>query len=325
MSLRVAYVGNYRHPWCTEVHIADDLARLGVAVDRIQEEPSATTPQEVQQLRARLLADLPDLVLFTRTWGLHESATQLWRDLEAEGCQTASYHLDLYLGLPRGDTRLLRRDPFWTTGTVFTPDGDPNSAATFERLGVNHVWMPPAICSAELGLGTPRPDLYPHEIVFVGSERYHPEWAWRRELLAWLRATYGERFMRYGGDIPGGPIRGRRLADLYATARVVVGDSLALPGHTHYWSDRYPETIGRGGVLVAPHVPGIDDWHGGDFRPYEPGDFDSLRAHIDDVLTETWFAEDRWDLVSSCSARNTYQHRMTSMLDLLGLRELVVA
>ena len=139
---------------------------------------------------------------------------------------------------------------------MFTPDGDPASEAWFAEQGINHVYVPPAVVSDECTVGNYRPEL-DHDVIFVGSKHYHPEWPHRGELLAWLEATYGDRFKRYGGDVQ--VMRGQDLNDLYASAKVVVGDSLCLPGHTRYWSDRYYETVGRGGFLIAPCVPGIEE------------------------------------------------------------------
>ncbi len=224
----------------------------------------------MREVRVWCQTNKPDLLMFTRTRGLPD-ATALWRQVESWGTKTCSYHLDLYVGLQREAG--IEDDPFWTTQYVFTPDGDPRSAEFFAAHGINHIWSPPAVVSDECVPGKWN-DKYDFDVVFVGSEGYHPEWPWRPQLIDFLRHTYGDRFRRFGGDCPGGPTRGLALNDLYATARVVVGDSLCLPGHTNYFTDRYFETVGRGGFLVAPWVPGIEDF-------LTPGDPDRYAGHFD--------------------------------------------
>lgn len=282
--MRVLYIGNYTSPWCTEVHLAREMVGLGHDVTCYQEPPGGgdqTTLADVERY-----AEGHDLVMWTRTWGLPLEATGLWRRLEARGIATASYHLDLYVGLAR--QRKVDRDPFWTTGVVFTPDGDPASADWFARHGINHVYIPPAVVSDECEPGTYRESL-DHDVVFVGSKHYHPEWTHRPALLDWLASTYGDRFKRYGGDVQ--VMRGQDLNDLYASAKVVVGDSLCLPGHVNYWSDRYYETVGRGGFLIAPAVPGIEEHFTDDehLALYDFWDFDELgrtiQHYLDDPIT----------------------------------------
>lgn len=308
------YIGNYQFPWCTEVHIARDLEALGHTVVRFQEPPGGgdlSTLEAIEQAAAGA-----DVVLWTRTWGLPPETTAMWRRIEARGVATASYHLDLYVGLER--QAKVACDPFWTTGTVFTPDGDPESARWFHREKINHVWMPPAVVSDECVPGIDRPELQ-HDVVFVGSKHYHPEWRHRPALLRWLKETYGDGFRRYGGDAR--IMRGQDLNDLYASAKVVVGDSLCLPGHTNYWSDRICETLGRGGFLIHPRVPGIEEQFtdGEHVVLYDFWDFDGLRELIDDYLQ---LPDERERIAKAgqahVAANHTYQHRLASALQHLA-------
>lgn len=226
--MKLAYVGNFRYAHCTEVHLARTLETLGWEVVRLQED--AHIPASIER---EAIDHEVDLVLYTRTWGQPPSLTDVWRRLEARGVVTASYHLDLYFGLQREAT--LENDPFWTTQHVFTPDGDLTSASRFVSMGINHHWSPPAVVHDECvpGLVQPR---FQHPVVFVGSgERYHREWPWRGQLLAWLRRCYPQdAFVRYGNENL--VVRDRDLNDLYASVGVAVGDSLC-PGYTkpNYW------------------------------------------------------------------------------------------
>lgn len=315
--MNIVYVGNFKHPWCTEVHIAADLERLGHWVVR-EQEPAQHDPEFLAKLDTTCAAYDVRLLLYTRTWGkLGPDATALWRKLERCGTTTASYHLDLYVGLQRAAS--IDADPFWTTQHVFTPDGDPTSEAFFAAAGINHHWSPPAVVSDACVPGNYDPR-FDYDVVFVGSESYHPEWPWRPALIDGLRKRYGDRFRRFGGDLPGGPVREQALNDLYASAQVVVGDTLALPGHTHYWSDRYPETMGRGGFLLAPWVEGMTYKAEVEFGRYNTGDIDDVCKRVDSWLDDpiaraliAWNGQDR------VRDEDTYRHRLSVALDTMGL------
>lgn len=323
----VLYIGNFKHPWCTEVHLARDLRNLGCAVVEMQEPDN--TQDKAAFLRAveeRYSAGAIDIVMFTRTWGLPPEATDLWRRLEARGIVTCSYHLDLYVGLQREEG--IERDPFWTTQYVFTPDGDPRSAEFFKARGINHHWLSPAVVSDACVPGVFE-ERFDYDVVFVGSEHYHPEWPWRPQLINHLRKTYGNRFRRFAGDMPGGPIREQALNNLYATAKVVVGDSLALPGHTNYWTDRYFETIGRGGFLVGPRVPGLEafltdgkHYIGYDHPSVELPVTEALARVADKInmaLSNSYMRHDIKSMGQQHVARHhTYRHRLHEALKVMG-------
>lgn len=258
--LSIALLGNFLSPWCSEVHFKRDLEALGHKVTEFQEPIRGS-----QRLQRELLADLerwcvtnkPDLLLYTRTREMPPIATTVWRRIERHGTITASYHLDLYIGLDRA--RTIARDPFWATQHVFTADGDPKSAEEFRRRRIRHHWSSPAIVSDECVVGKKRRE-YAYDVVFVGSAGYHQEWPWRGQLTKYLKDRYGEKFRHFGNNALEGQTRGMDLNDLYASAKVVVGDSLHLPGHINYWSDRYFETIGRGGFLIGPNIPGLENF-----------------------------------------------------------------
>jgi hypothetical protein len=184
----IIYVGNFRHDFCTESHIARTLEALQHVVIYVQEDE--TTPDQLTQL---LAAGGFELFLFTRTWGhtVDESHLELLRKL---GVPSVSYHLDLYAPLKRSVG--LETDSFWRTDYVFTPDGDPRSAELFAAKGINHHFMWPAVYGPEAYLL----DLpVVHDVIFVGSWRgYHPEWPYREQLVQWLNKSYGRRFEVWG-------------------------------------------------------------------------------------------------------------------------------
>jgi hypothetical protein len=161
--------------------------------------------------------------------------------------------------------------------------------------------------------------------VFVGSYPYpHPEWPYRDELINWLQRTYGSRFKRYGPVAE--TVRNEALNDLYASAGVVVGDSVCL-GMTHrnYWSDRLTETLGRGGVLIWPNIPGCLKYmglrNGVHLLSYGFGDFDWLRILIDGCLADPVSARRMANFGQQhIRAKHTYTHRMRALLETVGLK-----
>lgn len=304
--MRLLYVAPFEHAWGTEEHVARAFEALGHEVTRVNE------------CSERLFDEVMDactdarVMLYTKGYGLPPTWAKVWQEIEARGCQTASHHLDLYVGLKR--QAQIYTDPFWKTGTVFTADGGHQEF--FASHQINHQWLPPAVSHEGTYEGQWRAE-YDHDVVFVGSGSYHREWPWRQTLIRALTRMYGPRFKHYDHHPP---IRGNDLNDLYATARVVVGDSLALPGHRNYFSDRYFETVGRGGFLLAPNVPGIEDFftNGEHLALYDIGDIDGLIAKID------WYLErDTRRIAAAGQAHvrkhHTYIQRAEQMLSILGL------
>ena len=278
----IAYVGNYNAAHTTENHIAATLELLGHTVKRLQED--AVTPVE---LTKQIQNEDWDLFLFTRTWGDLVTLDHLAL-LRERKIPSASYHLDLYIGLKREDG--LDNDPFWRTDYVFTPDGDPASAEVFKAKGINHFYMKPGVFEDECYL---RFEVAKYDVLFVGTggdpdhpRQYgHPEWGYRGQLIKWLRETYKDRFSKFGDPDP--TIRNAELNQLYASSKVVVGDSLCLNfTKPYYWSDRAYETLGRGGFLIHPFITGMDEEFkdGENIVFYEYNNWDQLKEKIDYYL-----------------------------------------
>lgn len=313
-GLRVSYLGNFSVPYCTEVHVAASLEAIGVEVDRIQE------GQPVADVTSRVVDALPDLFLWTQTLSLAEQGgtnedrhvmVSMIRDSQTP---SAGFHLDRWWGLSREGQ--VADQAFFRLDHVFTADGGHD--ADWREAGVNHHWLPPGVFHGEAIDSAPR-RRYASDIAFVGSWRHygHEEWwPYRRELIERLSARYGARFQCWPRTRA---VRGWELNTLYASVRIVVGDSCLVGTPRNYWSDRVPETIGRGGVLVHPHVEGIDEWH-----PYLPtwriGEWDALFSVVDDLLANDG-ARELLRKVGSEDVRenHTYRNRMQSMLGVLGL------
>lgn len=328
--MRIAYRGNFQPeqialgitPWSTETHIAVSLEELGHEVIRVQE-------NEIDWACTVALADRADLFLWTSTFGFaHE-----WDQHQAHSAvahlntvlPTAAVHLDKFFDLPRQDQ--LKTEPWFKLNHVFTADG--GNQQRFADLGINHHWMPPAVYAKEAVPGTAREE-YTSDIAFVGSWRggYHPEWAHRAQLIRYLRMSYRQRDKLKLWPSRGA-VRGPALADLYASVKVVVGDSCLVGDGGHYISDRVPETLGRGGFLLHPPVQGVIP------GLYEPG------VHLDTYELYDWrglgetikrYLDDgelrnrmRLEGQRHVQAHHTYTVRMRQVLEVIsGLRDTVL-
>jgi hypothetical protein len=331
--MRLAYIGNFDPPHSTENDIRQTLVDMHVEVDTVQEQfPSGWRQIAVDPGRY-------DAVLWTSTKSLAE---QIPRSLQLEtlylcrrvGVPTIGIHLDRWWGLQRWRTVL--EAPFFRSEWVFTADGAHQDE--FSAAGVNHFWSPPAIAPRNVMIGEPDPK-YACDVAFVGSWQggYHEEWQHRYQLVEWLRKTYKQRVRFFPAK--GEPaIRGKNLANLYASAKVVVGDSCLVPTVTgepmhHYCSDRVFETLGRGGMLIHPYVEGVIEsrlstgvstllWAESQLAAWPLGDWDALKVAID------WLLEDELERrtltksgYESVATSHTYAHRLGAIFDRVGLED----
>lgn len=313
--MRVAYVGNYSQPHCTEVHIAKTLENLGHKVTRIQETQTRENPNWAEQVKGH------DLFLYTRTWGQMVTLDDLAK-IKAMGIPSASYHLDLYVGLKRESG--LKDDPFWRTDYVFTPDGSATAKKVFDNYGINHYYIKPGVFKEECTILEPNsePNLGNY-VVFVGggSAYMHKEWPYRRQLVSWLEKTYKQRYSKYGH--PERTVRNIELNQLYANSGVVVGDSLCLNfDKPYYWSDRVYETIGRGGFIIHPYIKGMEEefQDGHNIVFYEFNNWKQLQEKIDYYLNPDNAYERSQILLNGYTKvlqDCTYDNRLTQALDII--------
>lgn len=321
--MRIAYVGNFSQQHCTEVHLANTLENIGHDVIRLQED--RYTPDEMTNALGEI--DF-HLFLFTRTWGNTVKLSHLDM-LRRRGIPSASYHLDLYVGLKRDGG--IETDPFWRTDFVFTPDGDPKSSEVFASKGIKHYYMKPGVYKRDCYI-SPLPSDIANDVVFVGTggtpdhpRQYgHPEWPYRGKLIQWLKDTYGSRFSKFGDPDP--TIRNDDLNRLYANSKIVVGDSLCLNfDKPNYWSDRAYETMGRGGFLIHPYIKGMEEefTDGENIVFYRYNDFSDthpqgLKKLIDYYLEHVAEREKiRLAGHNFVCEHATYHNRLTQMLDII--------
>jgi hypothetical protein len=310
--MRIAFLGNFSEH-SSETHHALSLEALGHSIARLQE--GKATGEQV--LDEALTSDLL-VVVHTHGWrtgGL--SLDKVLLCLKGAGIPTVTYHLDRWLGLQR--QKDFEQDPFYRAiGWFFTVAAE--QARWFnENTSVQGSYLPAAVYDRECYMATPG-DRF--DVCFAGSKGYHPEYSYRPRLVDWLAATYGPRFHHYGGGGLG-TVRGAELNQVYADAKVVVGDSLCLdPNYAgRYWSDRIYETCGRGGFIIHPRLKGLEDTFvdGEHVVFYEHGDFDQLRDLIDYYLEDD---EDRERIRKSghemVKSSQTYAHRWAEILETIA-------
>lgn len=307
--MKFSFLGNFNPPYSTENDVAKDMENLGHEVHKIQE--GETRAVDVPKL---VEENGSDYFWWVQTYGLavtggtiHERADMLSRI----SCPTIGLHLDKWWDLPREDQ--ISTEPFFRVDYLFTADG--GNQARFADRGIRHIWSPPAVLSTSCYQGRPT-NQYLSDVGFVGSWQgnYHPEWAHRHQLTDHL----ARRFKRRMNFWPRGQgIRGDELNNLYASIKVIVGDSCGVGGTGYYCSDRIPETLGRGGFLLHPWVKGIDELFidGQHIRYWEMGNWQELDDLIHYYLTHDseriQIAEQAMNHVRS---NHTYLNRISTIL-----------
>lgn len=280
--MRVVYIGNFEPEYSTENDVRKAFEYLGHEVIKVQE--NRTNHNEIMNA-----LNGAELLLITGTW---DDAIPLndWLNIIHEcavrGIPTATLHLDTFWGTSRGGRKWWLA-PMFHTAYIFTADGDYQEQ--WELLGKKHIWLPPAVRFDAAHFGNFRQE-YACDVAFVGSNGvgYHEDvWNYRKELVDNLREMCkknGWSFRNPGGDEPKID-RGGDMNDFYASAKVTVGDSLCLSkDKSHYWSDRVPEALGRGGRLIMPQIDAVSEMYNHQVPMYEWGNFEHLERIIETYL-----------------------------------------
>lgn len=279
--MKIVFLGNFQVPYTSENHYASTFEKLGHNVLRLQE-PMVTTDRILQE---SINADMFFWV-HTHGWDLkgHRTMAEVLRKLRGRNIPTVAYHLDLYMGLQRW--REYETHDYFKVQHFFTVDKLMADWLNENTETVGH-YLPAGVFEPECYMAEPV-DEFKYDVVFVGSKKYHPEWQYRPQLVNWLERTYGNSFGHFGNDGKG-VVRGDSLNKLYASAKVVVGDTLCLDfKYPEYWSDRIYETTGRGGMIIHPYIKGIETQFeiGAEILTYEYGNFDELKTKIDSMLKD---------------------------------------
>lgn len=238
-SMFIGFIGNFIPPHSTENDRAWSLQILGHNIVKFQE--NAVTAQDI-------LDNLSFDVLFyshTHGWEI-PNLEDVFAACKDRSIPTVSAHLDLWTNLEREVD--IGKEATWKTDYIFTPD------KTIKLP--NHYYMRPGVKESSCYLAAPDPVLYSkYKVAFVGSYGYHKEYPERPQLIDFLKETYKDEFLHIEHSM-----RGHDLNVLYRSVPVIVGDSCfsqsnPIPG---YYSDRIPETLGRGGLLFHPKNDHID-------------------------------------------------------------------
>lgn len=264
---RIGFLGNFVPPESTENQVKWALEnRMGLEVEQLQE--NTFTLRRIEEAM-----DWCDIFLWIHTRGYLKISDfemlNFIEELKKRKIPTVSMHLDKFWGIPAREEEIGFK-PFWHTDYVHTSDG--SRQLDFKARHVNHIWMPPAVSEVYCHPGTPREE-HKCDVVFVGAKGYHEEYPFRPQMVEMLANEYGDRFKHVQG------VRGHELNDVYASAKIVVGDCI-FAGTPYYWSDRVPETCGRYGFLLHPQIEGMTI----PMATYPAGDLSELRKLIEEWL-----------------------------------------
>lgn len=329
--MRILQIGNFVPPHSTENHLARALLNNGHEVEFMQE----TDRGMWENLAYGIYLGGYDFVLWTRTgwdWPAYGWSHEHAREMQLRflllarkhNIPVVGYHLDIWWGLKR-QTQVLE-EPFFRVPLLVTADGGHD--AEWLDADIEHVWMPPGVSREECEPGMFRSDMA-HLVVFVGNWRgeYHHESEHRFQLVQWLQENYSGACAFY--PQPGQPgLRGAELRDLYTSCQVAVGDScFAGTGLSNYWSDRIPETMGRGAYLLHPAVVGMGEQgfvNGETLGTWSAGQWGQLARAIEWALDSP---DQRAEIAAAgrrlVLEKHTYEVRMTQLVELLYKRKML--
>lgn len=314
--MRITFVGNHQVSYSSETHHCNTLESMGHEVIRLQE--GVATGEAI--LNSTMESDL---LVFVHTHGWVTSGLSMesvFKYSKRAGIPTMTYHLDLWMGLERQHD--LDTDPFYKTiGHFFATD--KLMADWFnENTDVKGHFIPAGVYDKECYIHDDYDNKFDHDVIFVGSKGYHPEYPYRPQLIDFLRTTYGDKFLHVGGDGDTGTIRGDALNRIYARSKVAVGDSLNIGfNYPYYTSDRLFESTGRGGFTIYPDIHGLEKYFNPDEVVFYPhGNLDVLKKTIDQYLKDDKQREKiRIKGHERTERDHTYINRWGEILGVLGL------
>lgn len=275
--MKIAIVGKFGKLH-DEEYIARSFESLGHTVLRVEQKHSP------RYMVATIIDNKTELVIFSKINPV-ESPKACIDFLRKNHIKTASWIFDLYWGYPREHNMMA--NIFFKVEKVFTTDGGHEDE--WRMVGVDHQVVRQGIYKPECYI---EPPADPHGVVFVGSD--NPLFRERTRTVLRVRGMCSD--FRWIGKRNSDEVRGTDLNKLYASAKVVIGDSVYSP---HYWSNRVVETLGRGGFLIHQEVPGIKEEYP-DLVTYQRGDMDDLNKKINYYLNNE---EERLEII-----RKNYEH-----------------
>lgn len=311
--MRLVLLGNHRVNYTSEQDYVWTLQKMGHEVISLQE----TEDRGEKVLEEALKSDV---LFWVHTWGWNTPGLPMkyvLKRLKQAKIPSFTYHLDIILPLRRH--KELRQTGFDQVDHFFTVEKDFADYLNRSQNVARGHYLPAGVIERDCFIAEPDPK-FPYDIIFTGSYYYHQEWPYRTKLLEWLYATYGNKVHRWGHpgpDKPSSYTMGDNLNKIYSSAKIVVGDSMC-PGFTktHYWSNRIPETLGKGGFLIHPYIVGLDDWFeiGKELVTYEYNNFDDLKHKIDYYLANS---TEREEIRKSGHERVKRDHTFTRRLEFM--------
>lgn len=301
--MKIVLLGNHSVNFSTESHHAWTWEKLGHQVVRLQED-RASERDVLDACRGA------QILQWTHTHSFESPVTsQTIQQIRDMGVKSFSYHLDVYWGIGSRQGKYLEH-PSFLLDFFFSTDG--GNEEKWKQAGINHIYMPPGVVEYGAYLGSA--DNIDIPVLFAGSEFYHSEYSFRPEMVKALRDNYWDSVRIVSG------VREDPLNQLYARTRVVVGDHI-FAGNPLYWSDRLPETTGRGGFIVYPDVPGLEEYKKHGLVTYEPQNSQSLINKIDyylDIGHESDRIERRNSVHEYVRKTQTYTVHLSRILEIMG-------
>lgn len=305
-KLNIGFIGNFIPSFSTENHRRWSFEQLGHDVVAFQE--NSIIVDTLMEFEDKI-----DLLLYSHTHDpsyVIPNLKEYFLSLRGK-IPTASVHLDRWAWLER--EKDIGQEATWFTEYQFMADFSPEAQELYKKHNLNAYYLKPGVVEKGCFIAPPDKKAFPHEIVFIGSRGYHPEYPFRPKLIDFLQETYRDKFGHYGNDGIG-LVREWPLNVLCSTAKIVVGDS-CFGGRPNYVSDRYYEIRGRGGFLLHPKVEGVDH-EGVGF--YKHDDLNDLKEQIDYYLAHRNEREAMTlEGFLQVKLHETYTQRAQEMLDII--------
>lgn len=209
---------------------------------------------------------------------------------------------------------------FLTDGDWVQADHEPMNSDIRPKLH----WLMQGADERYVGPGEPRFTGTPG-ILFTGTRHHGKK---REEHVARLEARYGSRFGVVGETRRSPRKHGRELADLFASARIVVAPD--GPCTDRYWSNRVYLTLGLGGFLLHPYCEGLVRRQGGVYPQYTHDELytyhdrdeleDEIDSHLDDPSRPGEEGSREYWIEMGLKAtveRNLYRHRCEQLVNVV--------
>lgn len=306
--MTIVILGNNAVDFCSEVHYQRTLEAMGHEVVFLVENRTSTD----DVLRAALASHM---FVWVHSHGFENKGSytmaQVLQTLREKNIPSVGYHLDLYMGLQRwadyADHDYFKVEHFFTVDKLMADWLNENT-------DTKGYYLEAGVFDKECVMLPPQPVNY--SMVFVGSRSYHPEWPYRTKLVDYLKGYQG--FVHVGPD-GAGQHRGLALNQIYANAKIAIGDTLNIGfNYPYYSSDRFFETMGRGGFLIYPKIEGFapDYVDGVHVAYYKHGDLDDLKKQIEYYLSHEDEREQiRRNGFELTRTKHTYKNRWQTIID----------